>query len=282
MRFIRGETLQQAVEQLPPRYPPGTNLGAAIAFQKLIRSFLAVCQTMGFAHSQHVIHRDLKPANIMLGYYGETLVVDWGLAKRLPEPVDTGAETLDGATAAQTTVADQTMLGQIKGSPAYMSPEQAEGRTDQIGPRSDIYGLGATLYTILAGKLPFADMGLHQLLDHVKRGDFPPPSQVRGDVPPALEAICLKAMRLDPADSLWHGLGTGRRSGALAGRRRRLRLAGAVDLAGEALDAQASDAHLDGRRRRAGGRAGDFGRRRATTAIQPGLGRKERPTGRRQ
>ncbi len=86
MRFIRGETLQQAVEQFHRAYPPGTNLGArAIAFQKLIRSFLAVCQTMGYAHSQHVIHRDLKPANIMLGYYGETLVVDWGLAKRLPE-----------------------------------------------------------------------------------------------------------------------------------------------------------------------------------------------------
>ena len=200
MRFIRGETLQQAVEHFHRAYPPGTNLGArAIAFQKLIRSFLAVCQTMGFAHSQHVIHRDLKPANIMLGYYGETLVVDWGLAKRLPEPADSGAETLDGATAAQTTVADQTMIGQIKGSPAYMSPEQAAGRTDRIGPRSDIYGLGATLYMILAGKLPFADMGLHQLLDQVKRGDFARPSQVRGDVPPALEAICLKAMRLDPA-----------------------------------------------------------------------------------
>ena len=99
------------------------------------------------------------------------------------------------------------MLGQIKGSPAYMSPEQAEGRIDQIGPASDIYGLGATLYTILTGKLPFADMGIVELLDHVKRGDFPRPRQVRGDVAPALEAVCLMAMRLKPSDRYVTALG---------------------------------------------------------------------------
>ena len=186
---------------VPPRLPARQRSGrGGIAFQKLIRSFLAVCQTIGYAHSQGVIHRDVKPANIMLGHYGETLVVDWGLAKRLPERAATGAETVDGTAAAETTVTDQTMLGQIKGSPAYMSPEQAEGRTDRIGHRSDIYSLGATLYTILAGKAPFADVEFHQLLDHVKRGDFPLPSRIRGDVSPALEAICLKAMRLDPGD----------------------------------------------------------------------------------
>ena len=201
MRFIRGKTLQQAVEQFHRNYPPGLDRGArAIAFQKLIRSFLAVCQTIGFAHSQDVIHRDLKPANIMLGNYGETLVVDWGLAKRLPTRTEAEAETLDIPPAAETVDADRTRLGQIKGSPAYMSPEQAEGRADQIGCRSDIYSLGATLYTILAGRLPFADMELSRLLDHVKRGDFPRPRQLRGDIPPALEAICLKAMQLKPSD----------------------------------------------------------------------------------
>ena len=86
MRFIRGKTLQQAAEHFHRSYPPGKDLGAgAIALQKLIRSFLTVCQTLGYAHSQDVIHRDLKPANIMLGHYGETLVVDWGLAKHLPD-----------------------------------------------------------------------------------------------------------------------------------------------------------------------------------------------------
>ncbi len=201
MRFIRGETLQQAIDRFHRSYPPGKDLGAgAVAFQKLVRSFLTVCQTIGFAHSQDVIHRDLKPANIMQGHYGETLVVDWGLAKRLPKRVHADAETLDLAKTAETAIADQTMLGQIKGSPAYMSPEQAEGRTDQIGPPSDVYGLGATLYTILTGKLPFADMEILELLDHVKRGDFPRPRLVRSDVPPALEAICLKAMRVKPSD----------------------------------------------------------------------------------
>ena len=199
MRFIRGETLQQAIEQFHRSYPSGNDLGErTVAFQRLIRSFLAVCQTMGYAHSQGIIHRDLKPANIMLGHYGETLVVDWGLAKRLPKRVNIVPDTLDVAKAAETTEADQTMLGHIKGSPAYMSPEQAEGRTDQIAPRSDIYGLGATLYTILAGKPPFVNMELHQLIDHVKRGDCPHPSQICGNVDPALEAICLKAMSLKP------------------------------------------------------------------------------------
>jgi serine/threonine protein kinase/WD40 repeat protein len=201
MRFVQGDNLQQAIDQFHRVYPPGRgHVGRGNALHKLIRRFLTVCETIAYAHSQDVIHRDLKPANIMLGPYGETLVVDWGLAKRLPKRVDPGAATLEMAKAAETTAADQTMLGQIKGSPAYMSPEQAEGRTDLIGPQSDIYGLGATLYTILTGKLPFADMALHQLLDHVKRGDFPRPSQIRGDVAPALEAVCLKAMRLKPGD----------------------------------------------------------------------------------
>ena len=199
MRFIRGETLAQAAERFHRDFPAGSQRrDRAVAFQKLIRSFLVVCQTMGYAHSQGVIHRDLKPANIMLGHYGETLVVDWGLAKRLPQRGETESGAADVAQAAGATVADQTMLGQVKGSPAYMSPEQAEGRIHQIGPRSDIYSLGATLYTILAGKPPFSDMGLYELIDHVKRGDWPHPSQIRGDVAPALEAICVKAMRLNP------------------------------------------------------------------------------------
>jgi len=201
MRFIRGETLQQAVERYHRTYPPGKDIGAgAIAFQKLLRSFLTVCQTIGYAHSQDVIHRDLKPANIMLGHYGETLVVDWGLAKRLTRPSQAEGETLDAAESAAATVPDETMLGQVKGSPAFMSPEQAEGRTDLIGPASDIYSLGATLYMLLAGKMPFANLGLYELLNHAKRGDFPPPRQLRADIPPALEAICLKAMRLKPGE----------------------------------------------------------------------------------
>jgi serine/threonine protein kinase/FtsZ-binding cell division protein ZapB len=201
MRFIRGQTLQQAIEQFHRIAPSGNDFGArAIAFQKLLRSFLAVCQTIGYAHSRNVIHRDLKPANIMLGNYGETLVVDWGLAKRLDEQAAASGPTPETAEGAAPPVADQTILGQVKGSPAYMSPEQAEGRTDAIGPRSDVYSLGATLYTILAGKPPFAEMAIHDLLDAVRRGDFPAPRRVRSDVPPALEAVCLKAMRRHPAD----------------------------------------------------------------------------------
>ena len=201
MRFIGGSDLQQAIDEFHRTYPSGTDSGAkAKALKDLIRTFLAACQTIAYVHSQDVIHRDIKPANIMPGPYGETLVIDWGLAKRLPKRVDAGSETLDLVEAPVTTVTDKTQLGQIKGSPAFMSPEQASGLIDQIGPRSDIYGLGATFYTILAGKPPFARMPLVELLDHVKRGEFPRPRLVRDDIPPALEAICLKAMSVKPED----------------------------------------------------------------------------------
>jgi WD40 repeat protein len=86
------------------------------------------------------------------------------------------------------------------GTPAYMSPEQTSGRSDQLGPASDVYSLGATLYHILTGRAPFEGTGLHETLDRVRRGDFPPPRRVKPGVPAALEAICLKAMALDPGD----------------------------------------------------------------------------------
>ena len=113
---------------------------------KLLRRFLDVCNAIAYAHSRGVLHRDLKPGNIMLGKYGETLVVDWGLAKSVGRPGDAAATT-DERTLIRQSGSDLrgTQVGSPLGTPAFMSPEQAAGRLDELGPASDVYSLGATL-----------------------------------------------------------------------------------------------------------------------------------------
>src|SRR5205823_4680799 len=126
-----------------------------LELRQLLRRFVDVCNAVAYAHSRGVLHRDLKPGNVMLGQYGETLVVDWGLAKVAgrPEGVDGAAEgTLRPASAGDST---PTRMGSAMGTPAYMSPEQAAGQLDLLGPASDVYSLGATLYHLLTGKAPF-------------------------------------------------------------------------------------------------------------------------------
>ncbi len=201
MRFIQGQTLGEALEHFhrPPAsgaQPAGFD---ALAFRQLLQRFVAVCNTIAYAHSRGVLHRDLKPGNIMLGRYGETLVVDWGLAKpfaRVEEARRAGEETLrpDGDDDASA-----TRLGQAVGTPAYMSPEQAAGRWDVVGPASDLYSLGATLYALLTGQSPFPTGKVGDIMLKVQRGAFAPPRQVKPSIPRPLEAVCLKAMALEPA-----------------------------------------------------------------------------------
>ncbi len=213
MRFIRGDNLEAAIEQFHHPVGSAERTGSdrnrvrtadptGLALQKLLRRFLDVCNAIAYAHSRGVVHRDLKPGNIMLGQYGETLVVDWGLAKSVgrPEPVPASA-TLDDRTLVPESGSDRrrTVQGDLMGTPAYMSPEQAAGRIDQLGPASDVYSLGATLYCLLTGIPPFEKQPHAKLLPKVQQGAFAPPRQVQGWIDPALEAICLKAMKTDPA-----------------------------------------------------------------------------------
>ena len=145
-----------------------------------------------------MLHRDLKPSNIMLGAFGEAVVVDWGLAKWIDTaaPVVEDAEYPRGPSHQIETLVSGP--GMASGTPAYMSPEQADGDLGALGPASDVYSLGATLYAILSGKAPFDGESIHSVLRKVKEGRFPPPRVVNPSVPRGLEAVCLKAMALQP------------------------------------------------------------------------------------
>jgi serine/threonine-protein kinase len=204
MRFIKGDSLKEAIERFHQaeretpsakgEAPSVLSASHVLEFRKLLGRFIDVCNAIQYAHDRGILHRDLKPGNVMLGKYGETLVVDWGLAKPVGRPEVAGP--LDEFTLRPTSASGsaETQAGSAVGTPQYMSPEQAAGRLDLLAPSSDVYSLGATLYCLLTGRAPFEGNDLGMILQKVQRGDFPRPSQVKAGVPRALEAICLKAM----------------------------------------------------------------------------------------
>jgi serine/threonine protein kinase len=173
MRLIEGENLDAAVARFHNAGPSPDPTRRPLALNDLLTHFVAVCDAIDYAHSRGVIHRDLKPANIMLGRFGETLVVDWGLAKPFGptwRPIDLvpveGAPAAPGGTF-------ETTHGLAVGTPHYMSPEQASGRSDLLGPASDIYCLGATLYDVLTGRPPFGEStDSDEVMQRAVVGDF--------------------------------------------------------------------------------------------------------------
>ena len=157
MRFIRGDSLKEAIAAFHAdpalKADPGQR---SLALSKLLRRFLDVCNAIEYAHTRGVLHRDIKPGNIIVGKHGETLVVDWGLAKargRSDATVSSGERPLMPSSASGSA---ETLPGSALGTPAYMSPEQARGDLEAMGPRSDVYSLGATLYCLLTGRPPVA------------------------------------------------------------------------------------------------------------------------------
>jgi eukaryotic-like serine/threonine-protein kinase len=199
MRLIRGESLKTALNRFHSQDSRERDPGErALALRQLLRRFLDVCNTVAYTHSRGVLHRDLKPDNIMLGPYGETMVVDWGLTK-LAELNGTDPDAPEeGRLPRSERGAELTLLGSTVGTPAYMSPEQASGGVDRLGPACDVYGLGTTLYCLLTGRAPFEGANVKEVLDKVRRGEFPPPCRLNPEIDRALEAICLRAMALAP------------------------------------------------------------------------------------
>jgi len=191
MKMIKGDTLQDAIKAYhrKPCKPELCNL---------VRRLVSVSKTIAFAHNKGVIHRDLKPANIMLGEHGETLVMDWGLAK----PYNQGIEDTYISIVHQTKQSrpELTMVGAIVGTPAFMSPEQANAEDNIVGPLSDVFSLGTVLFYLLAGQTAFSGRSTQEVLSKVRACNPTPPSQIKSNVPRGLEAICLKAMSKLPED----------------------------------------------------------------------------------
>jgi serine/threonine-protein kinase len=200
MRFIRGDSLKEAIDRYYDKVPGLEAPARSLELRSLLGRFVAVCNAMAYAHSRGILHRDLKPANVMLGAYGETLVVDWGLAK----PVGTKgvkSSSPEGAlNPSLSSISMPTVMGSAVGTPQFMSPEQAGGRLDQLGPATDIYSLGATLFYLLAGKASVDGANLPEVLEKVQRGDIQSTRDINPSVPRPLEAICRKAMALKPED----------------------------------------------------------------------------------
>jgi WD40 repeat protein len=152
---------------------------------------IAVVDAISYAHSQRILHRDIKPSNIIVGEYGETVVVDWGLAK----PLDAPADELQ-AGPYRDAGAGMTMVGSVLGTPGYMAPEQARG--EEVDERADIYALGAVLYHLLTGTPPYPTGPAQDVLHQVEHADPPPLAERAPDAPPELITIVEKAMARDP------------------------------------------------------------------------------------
>ena len=146
MRFIKGESFKEAVQQFHKGRGPRSGR-SSLRFQQLLRSFVNVCYTIEYAHSRGVIHRDLKPSNVILGKYGETLVVNWGLAKCVGKHEKRVVQDEATIRPSSHSGSTDTIAGFAVGTPAFMSPEQAEGETSHIGFASDVYGLGGPCTT---------------------------------------------------------------------------------------------------------------------------------------
>lgn len=199
MRFVHGETLEHAIHRFHEEKAALQSGERAIRFRKLLQQFVAVCNTIAYAHSRGIVHRDIKPANILLGAFGETLVVDWGLAKEWARQ-DGESDPSSPAVAHSDSTWQATETGNLLGTPTFMSPEQAAGQVSILGPASDIWSLGATLYVLLVNQTPYVGRHVGEILEQVKTGAVVHPRKIMPSLPRSLEAVCLKALAIRPED----------------------------------------------------------------------------------
>jgi serine/threonine protein kinase len=193
MRLIKGHTLADAIKAFhTKRVKRPKSEADTLDLRALLAGFVAVCNAVAYAHSRGVLHRDLKPQNVVLGDFGEVIVLDWGLAKLLHQA--DGPSSLLPVAVDPEAAREQTLQGQVLGTPSYMPPEQAEGRLDLLAERSDVYGLGAVLYQLLTGDPPFTEKDTQDILKKVVHEQPLQPRQRVPTTPHALEAVCLKAM----------------------------------------------------------------------------------------
>jgi serine/threonine-protein kinase len=193
MRFVRGQTLRDAIRDHHRRCEEGR--AEPLELRRLLNAFVNLANAIAFAHSRGVLHRDLKPENVILGDFGEIILLDWGLAKVVGAREDEVCVTLDQASDPLL-----TQPGSVLGTPAYMSPEQAAGHGSRVTERTDVYGLGAVLFEILTGRPPHQGPSVQAIIEAVIRGETPRPRQVSSSVPRGLDAVARKAMAKLPED----------------------------------------------------------------------------------
>ena len=234
MKRVRGVTLQEVLSGIKAG---DQKMIKGYPLDRLLRIFQKVCDGIAFAHSKGVVHRDLKPENVLVGTYGEVMVMDWGLAKvqtqsplkntiigRIPDILDVGEVTAVSSTEVSKSGRFRTRDGEVLGTPNFMPPEQAEGRIREVDDRSDIFSLGGILYSILTLRPPVTGDTVEEVLENMRSGYIPPPvifNRVKaarlpgmggrdkdvivlrqcpgGQIPEPLSHVAMRAMALDPA-----------------------------------------------------------------------------------
>lgn len=225
MKLVKGRTLQAILHDLSSDDADTKQQHSLVS---LLTVFRKVCDAMAFAHSQGVLHRDLKPDNIMVGEFGEVLVMDWGLAKMLHSEQKANSASEHSSFDIPASSFSGTLAGSVMGTPQYMSPEQAMGQIDELDERSDIFSLGGILYAILTLRPPVEGKTLDEVLEKVRTGSIISPTEMQagttakkarqrkgdvleaklirplphapnGRVPAALSAVVMKALRLEKA-----------------------------------------------------------------------------------
>jgi eukaryotic-like serine/threonine-protein kinase len=204
MRFLGRQTLLDAIREYHARRAQGAD--TPVHLHRLLSVFLDICQAIGFAHSRGVVHRDLKPENVALDSFGQVVVLDWGLAK-LENDGELSTRLALGGGNGSSDAAHHTLVGDVVGTPLYMAPEQAAGELEAIDQRTDVYGLGAILFSILTGVAPHQNTPqssstagdprvdhVREILDAIANSETPRPRDLNPDVPSDLESICMRAM----------------------------------------------------------------------------------------